>query len=53
MHATGGTQMATHLKNSTIPHAPTDATDDIYPDTDGKPMAVSDKHRFWLISTKY
>lgn len=41
--------MVTHLKNSTIPHALTDATDDIYPDTDGKPMAVSDKHRFWLI----
>ena len=34
--------MATpYVKRTTIPHAPTDA-EDLYPDTDGKPMAVSD-----------
>ena len=41
--------MATpYTKRTAIPHAPTDA-DDLYPDTDGKPMAVSDQHRYWLI----
>ena len=41
--------MATpYTKSTAIPHAPTDA-DDLYPDTDGKPMAVSDRHRYWLI----
>ncbi len=40
--------MATYTKDAAIPHAPADATD-LYPDTDGKPMAVSDRHRYWLI----
>ena len=39
--------MVTYTKGATIPHAPTDDTD-LYPDTDGKPMAVSDHHRYWL-----
>ena len=36
--------MATSPKMVDIPYAPTDASD-LYPETDGKPMAVSDWHR--------
>ena len=36
-----------------IPYAPTDATD-LYPETDGQPMAASDLHReilIWLLQS--
>ena len=39
--------MVIYTKGATIPHTPTDDTD-LYPDTDGKLMAVSDRHRYWL-----
>ena len=42
--------MTTYLKGLDIPAVPTDESD-IYPDTDGKPMAVSDLHRRILIRT--
>ncbi len=42
--------MTTYLKGLDIPHAQTDESD-IYPETDGKPMAVSDLHRRILIRT--
>ena len=41
--------MQTYLKRSNIPYAPTDM--ELYPETDGKPMAVSDMHREILIWT--
>ncbi len=42
--------MTTDLKGLDIPYAQTDDSD-LYPDTDGKPMAVSDLHRRILIRT--
>ncbi len=42
--------MTTYLKGLDIPYAQTDDSD-LYPDTDGKPMAVSDLHRQILIRT--
>ena len=42
--------MTTYLNGLDIPHAQTDDSD-IYPDTDGKPMAVSDLHRRILTRT--
>ena len=42
--------MTTDLKGLDIPYAQTDDSD-IYPDTDGKPMAVSDLHRRILMRT--
>ncbi|MCE2400726.1 Uma2 family endonuclease [Candidatus Poribacteria bacterium] len=42
--------MTTYLKELDIPSVPTDESD-IYPETDGKPMAVSDLHRRILIRT--
>ncbi|MDE0085155.1 MAG: Uma2 family endonuclease [Candidatus Poribacteria bacterium] len=42
--------MTTYLKGLDIPSVPTDESD-IYPETDGKPMAVSDLHRRILIRT--
>ena len=41
--------MPTDLKGPSIPYAPTDT--ELYPETDGKPMAVSDMHREVLIWT--
>ena len=40
--------MATYTKKSLIPSAPTDA-EIFYPEEDGKPMAVSDLHR-WILT---
>ena len=43
--------MHTHTNKHDISYAPTD-TADLYPDTDGKPMAASDLHLeilIWLI----
>lgn len=45
--------MSTYTNRLNIPHAPTDAAD-IYPDTDGEPMAASDLHLeilIWLLQT--
>ena len=42
--------MTTYLKGLDIPYAQTDDSD-LYPETDGKPMAVSDLHRQILIRT--
>ncbi|RKU17028.1 hypothetical protein C6501_04770 [Candidatus Poribacteria bacterium] len=42
--------MTTYQKGLDIPYAQTDDSD-IYPDTDGKPMAVSDLHRRILMRT--
>jgi Uma2 family endonuclease len=42
--------MTTYLKGLDIPSVPTDDSD-LYPETDGKPMAVSDLHRQILIRT--
>ena len=42
--------MATYAKEGQIPSVPTDTTI-YYPDTDGKPMAVSDFHRWILTRT--
>ena len=42
--------MTTYLKELDIPYAQTDDSD-LYPETDGKPMAVSDFHRQILIRT--
>lgn len=45
--------MNTYTNRLNIPHAPPDATD-IYPDTDGEPMAASDLHLeilIWLLQT--
>lgn len=39
--------MQTYLKGPPIPYAPTDT--ELYPETDGKPMAASDMHREILI----
>lgn len=41
--------MRTYLKGPPIPYAPTDT--ELYPETDGKPMAASDMHREILIRT--
>ena len=41
--------MQTYLKGTPIPYAPTDT--ELYPETDGKPMAASDMHREILIRT--
>ena len=41
--------MQTYLKGPPIPYAPTDT--ELYPETDGKPMAASDMHREILIRT--
>ena len=40
--------MATHITRDRIRYVPTD-TDDLYPETDGKPMAATDIHRRILI----
>ena len=45
--------MDTHTNRRNLPYAPTD-TADLYPDTDGKPMAASDLHLeilIWLLQT--
>ena len=42
--------MGTYQDRLHIPYVPTETTD-LYPDTDGKPMAVSDFHRRILIRT--
>ena len=42
--------MATYPNVHHIPYAPTD-TAELYPETDGKPMAASDLHRIQLIRT--
>ena len=42
--------MAIHTKENHIPSAPTDTTI-FYPEEDGKPMAVSDLHRWILMRT--
>lgn len=45
--------MDTYKNTSNIPYAPTDAAD-LYPETDGKPMAASDLHLeilIWLLQT--
>ena len=45
--------MNTHKNRINIPYAPTDATD-LYPETDGEPMAASDLHLeilIWLLQT--
>ena len=42
--------MATYPKQPRIPYAPTEETD-LYPDTDGEPMAASDLHRHQLTRT--
>ena len=45
--------MDTYKNGHNMPYAPTDAVD-IYPDTDGEPMAASDLHLeilIWLIQT--
>ena len=45
--------MATYKNGTDIPYAPTD-TADLYPETDGKPMAASDFHLeilIWLLQT--
>ena len=42
--------METNLNRLHIPHAPTESID-LYPDTNGEPMAVSDLHRLILIRT--
>ena len=40
--------MSTHITRERLRYAPTDA-DDLYPETDGKPMAATDMHRRFLI----
>ncbi len=42
--------MDTHKEGTHIPYAPTE-DDELYPDSDGKPMAVSDLHRRILMRT--
>ena len=42
--------MHTHKEGTHIPYAPTE-DDELYPDSDGKPMAVSDLHRRILMRT--
>ena len=45
--------MNTHTNRRNMPYAPTDTTD-LYPETDGKPMAASDFHLeilIWLLQT--
>ena len=45
--------MDTYTNRRNLPYAPTD-TADLYPDTDGKPMAASDLHLeilIWLLQT--
>ena len=45
--------MDTYKNGRNMPYAPTDAVD-IYPDTDGEPMAASDLHLeilIWLLQT--
>ena len=45
--------MDTYKNRRDVPYAPTDTTD-LYPETDGKPMAASDFHLeilFWLLQT--
>ena len=42
--------MATYPKQPRIPYAPTEESD-LYPDTDGEPMAASDLHRYQLTRT--
>ena len=39
--------MNTHTNKHNMPYAPTD-TADLYPDTDGQPMADTDLHLYWL-----
>ena len=41
---------STYTKRTSIPYVPTDAAN-LYPETDGKPMAASDYHRRLLIWT--
>ncbi len=46
--------MDTYKNGRNMPYAPTDTAEDIYPDTDGEPMAASDLHLeilIWLIQT--
>ena len=42
--------MDTYKEGTHIPYAPTE-DDELYPDSDGKPMAVSDLHRRILTRT--
>ncbi|MYC78318.1 Uma2 family endonuclease [Candidatus Poribacteria bacterium] len=46
----GGILMDTYKNRNHIPYAPTE-DDELYPDSDGKPMAVSDLHRRILTRT--